>query len=128
MANERRFRGLFTALADASTRARRAAPALSFRLAVLALSSLLGACGGDGTKPQPPKVASVVVSPSALLLTGSAEDAELRAQALDDAGKPLPDAHVTWKSARPDDVAVDADGRVTAATRVGSSTIVAVVD
>jgi acetyl esterase/lipase len=71
----------------------------------------------------PPTVASVEVSPSESGLLVD-QTASLTAAALDDQGRPVDGATVTWNSSDPDVASVDAQGLV-AAHAVGTATITA---
>jgi hypothetical protein len=95
---------------------------LSLGLAVAA------ACGGDddggagdGT------VAFIEIRPGGQLLTPERQTAKLEAIALDADGNEVA-ATFTWTSSTPDQVAVDADGNVSAVSELGSATVVAEAD
>jgi hypothetical protein len=90
----------------------------------LGLAPLL-ACGGDddggagsGT------VAFIEIRPGGQLLTAERQTAKLTAVALDADGNEV-DATFSWTSSTPDQIAVDADGNVSAVSELGSATIVA---
>lgn len=68
-------------------------------------------------------VPSVTIVEPGAFLTGAGQFADLSAQVLDEQGLPLP-AAVTWISSDPDQVEVDAQGRVTALA-IGSALIYA---
>jgi hypothetical protein len=77
--------------------------------------------------PDPPGVryqGRVVISPAAVTFTAMGESAVLRATAFDAAGAAVAGA-VTWSSSRPEEVSVDAEGRVTSLTALGSAQITA---
>ncbi|HWG84781.1 MAG TPA: Ig-like domain-containing protein, partial [Deinococcales bacterium] len=93
---------------------------------LLPLLVTLISCGAQNVTPplpQAPAVASLDVSPASALLVRAGETRQLQARALDANGKEVT-ASVTWHSAGPG-VTVDATGRVTAATAVGSSLVTA---
>lgn len=89
--------------------------------AVLAL--ILAACGNI-TPPAQPKIARVEVSPTALLLTKAGESQTLSAKVFDDQGKELTSA-VVWSTSNPAAASVDANGKVTAISSLGSAQITA---
>jgi sugar lactone lactonase YvrE len=72
-------------------------------------------------------VASVRITPGAVLLTVTGDSRTLSAQVLDADGNPLPVA-AAWTSSRPGIVHVDDAGRITAGASVGSTQIVAIAD
>jgi sugar lactone lactonase YvrE len=74
-----------------------------------------------------PAIARVKITPAAALLTTTGETRLLSAQALDASGSALP-GNVTWTSSKPEIVAVDGEGRITAGAAVGSAQIVARAD
>ncbi|MBI1945996.1 MAG: hypothetical protein HYS27_09885 [Deltaproteobacteria bacterium] len=80
---------------------------------------------GEGETPPGPPI-SVVITPSGVLLTPSMPSQELRARLLDAAGTEL-EAAVQWASAKPDVVAVDEQGTVSALVEAGSALITATV-
>lgn len=87
--------------------ARRISALFSFALAV----ALLPGCGGS-TGPEVLTVASIRVTPE-LTLLDLGGTAQLTAVALTDAGDPIPDAVLEWRSLDPS-ATVDAGGRVAA--------------
>ena len=96
--------------------------------ALLACIALAHACGGDGDStgppPDPPRPASVTVSPATSELTAVGATVQLRAEVRDQSGNVLGGAAMTWSS---DDTAVatvNASGLVTAAAN-GTATIAA---
>ncbi len=98
-------------------------------LALLLLALALGlSCGGesttDGTSGDPVSlIARVEVTPSTALLTELGEATQFTAQAFDAQGNPVV-TDFTWTSSHPDQLAVDANGLVTALT-LGSGSITA---
>ena len=96
--------------------------------ALLGCIVLSHACGGDGDStgppPDPPRPASVTVSPAASELTAVGATVQLRAEVRDQRGNVMGGAPRTWSS---DDTAVatvNASGMVTAAAN-GTATIAA---
>lgn len=73
----------------------------------------------------PPEPTRLVVSPESALLTRAGEAIALRAEVLDQLGRPLA-VPVTWRSSAPQFAAVDAAGTVTAG-EVGSARVAAEV-
>jgi hypothetical protein len=95
---------------------------LSLGLAVAA------ACGGDDDGAPPDgTVATIEIRPGGQLLTPERQTAKLEAVALDADGNEVA-ATFTWTSSTPDQIAVDANGNVSAVSELGSATIVASAD
>lgn len=97
---------------------------------VLALS----ACGGGGGESAeisnpPPEVraARVEIIDTGVLLTAAGQSRQLRAQAFDASGAPI-DRPLQWSSSDPADLAVDANGLLTAVSGNGSSQITVQAD
>ena len=84
----------------------------------------LTACGGDDDPP----VDRIELAWSSQLLTSVGDTAQLRATAFDESGAALAGARLTWRSADPDVVAVDADGVIEARVAAGSTQVWAEVD
>ncbi len=83
-----------------------------------------GAGNGTGTgQDLPPYKGRIVVTPAALLFTKAGQSASLHAEAFDADGNPMSNASFTFSSSHPDEVSVDASGRVKAITSVGSTQI-----
>ncbi len=99
---------------------------LSSRLVlVVALAHAATACGGDddgGSGAGP--IAFIEIRPGGQLLTPERQTAKLTAVALDADGNEVA-ATFTWASSTPDQIAVDADGNVSAVSELGSATIIA---
>ena len=97
--------------------------------AVAAFTALiLTACGGSeppATAEATAAVARIEVEPAALLLTDPGQSQAMVARAFDVEGREIPGAIVTWRASRPTQVAVAADGLVTAQVALGSGQIVA---
>ena len=93
------------------------------------LLALVAACGGGGdasqTAPSAP-VASIETSQSTLLFTAAGQEKQLSARTLDSAGLPV-DAGVTWTSSAPEQISVDAGGKVRSVTEIGSAQVSAEV-
>lgn len=96
---------------------------LAFRRGTgLALFSLLlASCTG---KPEVGPAVRITIEPSARLFAKAGETAQLRAQAYDATGEPVA-ASITWRSSRPETIAVDPTGLLTARVDNGSTQIVA---
>lgn len=77
----------------------------------------------EARTPTTGRVATVTIDPGSIFMTAIGESATLTAHVLDDAGSPV-DALVTWTSSHPDEVNVDAQGRVVALS-VGSTLVYA---
>ena len=93
-------------------------------LATVAMVSViqLSACG-DGTEPpDPPRPATVTVSPATAELTALAATVQLMAEVLDQYGQVMAGAAVTWTSSGAAVATADASGLVTAADN-GTATI-----
>lgn len=90
---------------------------------VLAALVLAGCSSGAG----PSKVASLEVTPGALLFMRSGETATLSATAFDASGAPV-DATITWSSSDPSVVAVEPDGTIRIQADLGSASITATAD
>ena len=99
------------------------------RLVVLGLGVLLS-CGEDAIgPPDVPQPSSVSVSPASATLRALADTVRLTAQVLDQNGRVIADAVVTWTSSADDVVAIDArglaraigNGEATITARAGSS-------
>ena len=72
-------------------------------------------CGNDGpTEPEPQTPTSITLSPVAATLTAVGETLQLTATLLDQEGKVIADAGVSWTSTNASVVKVDANGLVTA--------------
>ena len=97
--------------------------------AVAAFTALiLTACGGSeppATAEATAAVARIEVEPAALLLTDQGQSQAMVARAFDVEGREILGAIVTWRASRPTQVAVAADGLVTAQVALGSGQIVA---
>jgi hypothetical protein len=65
----------------------------------------------------------IAITPTAVLFTRLGDRTMLRPEVLDAAGRPVSATGFTWESSRPDMVAVDAQGQVTAMAALGSSQI-----
>ncbi len=91
---------------------------------IIILSLLLAACGGGAS--QDTRIASIKIVPGAVMLTQVGEQRALRAQAYNAAGDEV-DATFSWSSSHPDQVAIDANGMLTAQT-LGSAEIKATAD
>ena len=91
---------------------------------IIILSLLLAACGGGAS--QDTRIASIKIVPGAVMLTRVGEQRALRAQAYNAAGDEV-DATFSWSSSHPDQVAIDANGMLTAQT-LGSAEIKATAD
>jgi len=103
---------------------------LSWRSALALLAALVvsGCGGGEGGTATPAKpVASVELSHGSLLLTVASQERQLSARALDSDGQPV-DARINWTSSTPDQVSVDAGGKVRNVTAIGSAQVFAEVD
>lgn len=98
----------------------------SHRLLVLqlALAGAIG-CGDDDTGAG--AIAFIEIRPGGLLLTADRSSARLEAVALDVDGHQVA-ASFRWTSSTPDQIAVDADGNVSALGELGSATIRAEAD
>lgn len=100
------------------------------RLAIAVGLLLLGACGGGGEDPppllQPPKVATVRLTPTAAAVDIGATT-QLAAAAVDALGATLPGRTITWSSQQPAIATVSATGLVTGLT-AGNATISATAD
>lgn len=95
-------------------------------LVVLAATFLAAACG-DGTTeppPDPPRATTVRVDPDAVELTFFGETVQLRADVLDQNGRAMAGAAVTWASDDTSVATVDESGLVTA-TGMGIAAITA---
>ncbi len=92
----------------------------------LALTPIL-ACGGDDDGGGGGTIAFIEIQPGGQLLTAERQTAPLHAVAYDAEGNEVA-ATFAWTSSAPDQVAVDADGTVSAASELGSATIVAEAD
>lgn len=95
---------------------------LASRLLTSTVVALLAACGGS---PARPAVARLEVTPGSLLLTSQGATARLTVRALDAAGNVMDPPPLSFASSRPGDVAVSADGTLTAMGPVGSALITA---
>ena len=72
-------------------------------------------CGNDGpTEPEPQTPTSITLSPVAATLTAVGETLQLTATLLDQEGKIIADAGVSWTSTNASVVKVDANGLVIA--------------
>jgi hypothetical protein len=92
---------------------------------------LLGACGGGGGGSSggggggtDPKVASVEIQQTGLMLTEMGASRQLTAKAYD-AQRNVLDVPITWSSTTASEIAIDGTGKVTARVQNGSSQIVA---
>ena len=101
------------------TRSRRRGAFLSASLLVAALAGTLS-CGGDGTTdpvppppPPPPVATSITVSPATVALEVG-DTLRLSAEVLDQNGRSMPGAAVTWSSGDESVATVDDAGLVTA--------------
>lgn len=102
---------------------RRAARASPFVAGLLSLACSGGGGGGSSAPPPPPEPAAVTIAPAAALLAGVGQARTLSASVLDLNGVPISSA-VTWSSSAPDQVSVDANGKVTG-LQIGSAKIFA---
>src|SRR6266850_3989749 len=94
------------------------------RLARLTAAVVVAAAlGCHGSHPAKTDVASIAITPGALLLSGVGEARVLSAEALDAKGQPV-HASLTWSSSAPAQISVDATGKVTARA-IGSAQIFA---
>jgi hypothetical protein len=97
-------------------------------LACLGLVACGGGGGGgsdeDATADDVSAVARIEVSPAALLLTAGQPAQTLTARAFDATGRELR-VPIAWSSSRTAEIAVDAQGRVSAASALGAAQIVA---
>jgi hypothetical protein len=94
---------------------------------LLGAAVLLAGCGGGGAGSgggSDTQVARLEFDRSSALLTAPGQERQLSARAVNAAGEPV-DAGVTWSSSRPDQVSVDATGKVKAVTPIGSAMIFA---
>ncbi len=82
------------------------------------------ACGGDDDGAGDGTIAFIEIRPGGQLLTPERQTAKLEAVALDADGNEV-SATFTWTSSTPDQIAVDADGNLSAVSELGSATIVA---
>ena len=98
--------------------------ALIRQSALLAAVALAKGCG-DGTtptvppKPDPPRAATVIISPATAELTALGATAQLTGQVLDQSGQVMASATVTWSSSN---VAVATVGTTGLVTAVGNGT------
>ena len=113
----------------ASETTSRAAGATSFRFMPIPL--LLACGGGDGPAESPtaparpdPVATSITISPEAATLGALGETAQLRAQVLDQNGRAIAGATVTWSSSD-DSVATVTDGGLVTAVANGSASVMA---
>ncbi len=91
---------------------------------IVVLSLLQAACGGGGGSngaSQDTRIASIKITPGSVMLTQVGEQRALQAQAYNAAGEEV-DATFSWSSSHPDQVAIDANGMLTAQT-LGSAEI-----
>ena len=89
-------------------------------IVLLGLSAAAGCGDDDGASAG--TIAFIEIRPGGLLLTADRPSARLTAVALDAEGHEVK-ASFTWSSSTPDQIAVDADGSVTAVSELGSATI-----
>ncbi len=83
--------------------------------ALCILFASIASCGNDGpTEPVPQTPTSITLSPVAATLTAVGETLQLTATLLDQEGKVIADAGVSWTSTNASVVKVDANGLVTA--------------
>jgi hypothetical protein len=92
---------------------------------VVPLALALG-CGGSDDDASSGPIVKIEIRPGGQLLTADRQSARLTATALDADGNQV-DTDFTWTSSTPDQVAVDADGTVTAASELGSAAVWAAV-
>jgi Tol biopolymer transport system component len=98
---------------------------LRILLAGLASIWLLQSCSSGGSDSSSPQVSRVEIRETALLFTEPGANRVLKATAYDRFGTIVPDANIAWRSSKPESIAVDATGRVSAAVANGSAQIVA---
>lgn len=105
---------------ETTTIARRGARRLWMFSAAIAL---LAGCGGGSDKADE-QVAKLELVQHSALLTGPGHERQLSVRALNASGG-LVDANVVWTSSTPDQVSVDASGKVRSVTPIGSAQIFA---
>ena len=102
--------------------------ASSHRLLLLVGAALgAAACGGDDDGGSAGAIVFIEIQPGGQILTAERQAAPLRAVAYDADGNQV-DASFSWTSSTPDQVAVDADGNVSAVSDLGSATVWAEAD
>ena len=97
-------------------------------LAICMAAAWASGCGDDATRPsrEPPRVASVTVTPAAPSLTAPDATVQLDAQVRDGSGRAMTGVAVIWTSVRPEIATVGASGLVGAAGN-GTTTVAATV-
>ena len=98
-------------------------PALTALWACLALS--LGGCDGDDpplVEPEPPRVTSIVITPSSLSFDALGDTARLSASVKDQYGESMPGVSILWVSGEPTIASVDQTGLVES-IRDGKTTV-----
>ena len=97
-------------------------------LAIFTVAAWASGCGDDAARPsrEPPRVASVTVTPAVASLPAPDATVELNARVLDSSGRTMAGAAVIWTSVRPEIATVGASGLVAAAGN-GTTTVAATV-
>jgi Bacterial Ig-like domain (group 2) len=83
---------------------------------------LITAC--DTTQPPKAVLTRIEITPGTVLLTTSGQSKTLSARAFDQNNKPM-DASFSWASSKPEQVSIDATGKIQANVATGSSSITA---
>ena len=91
--------------------------------ALSAAAALLAGCGGGSDKADE-QVAKLELVQHSALLTAAGQERQLSVRALNASGGQV-DANVVWTSSTPDQVSVDANGKVRSVTPIGSAQVFA---
>jgi hypothetical protein len=94
------------------------------------LGLFLVSCGNPSGPQIPPgtsRVAWIEITPTAVLLTDSAQSQQFSAQAFDARGNPV-DVAFAWSSTDDEEVSVDASGVATSLVRIGDGQITAAAE